>query len=117
MFRNEQYEHGLRSAKWMERNGGSFASALALSYYKADLGNAKALYEGFPHIFQMKEFELVKKDYKVLVTFEQYVVVTANSAENARDVVNQMYRDGSIDLDPSPQFACEECDVVEAENV
>jgi len=115
MFTTEQYEHGIRSANWMERNGGSFASALALSYYRADLGNARVLYEGFPHIFQMEEFK-VRKDYKVLVTFEQYVVVTANSAENAKDVVNRMYLDGDIDLDSNPSFACEECDVVEAEN-
>lgn len=117
MFTNEQYDHGLRSAQWMERNGGSFASNLAKAYYRADRGHAKVLYENFPHIFAMEEFKTIKKHYKVLITLTQYRVVTAESAEQARQVANQEYMDGKIDLDAYPEFSCEECDALEGQNV
>lgn len=116
MFTSEQYDHGFRSAQWMEKNGGSFASNLAKAYYRADLGHAKVLYENFPHIFALDEFKAVKKHYKVLITLTQYRVVTAESAEKAREVANQEYMDGKIDIDAYPEFSCEECDALEGQN-
>jgi hypothetical protein len=52
-----------------------------------------------------------------LITLSQYRVVTAENAEQAREVANREYMDGTIDLDAYPEFACEECDVLEGQNV
>lgn len=116
MFTVEQHDHGFRSAQWMEKNGGSFASNLAKAYYRADWGHAKILYENFPHIFALPEFKTIKKHYKVLITLNQYRVVTAESAEQAREVASQEYMDGKIDIDAFPEFSCEECDALEGKN-
>lgn len=112
MFTDEQYDHGLRSAQYMERNGGSFASNLAKAYYRADRGHARVLYENFPHIFALPEFKAVMKEYSVLITLTEYRTITAETAEQAKEIATQQYMNGKIELFSFPEFSCEECDEV-----
>lgn len=56
MFTNKQYTQGHRSAQLLPEKGG-FADALAKAYFRADMTNARRLYEAFPEYFQLVEVE------------------------------------------------------------
>lgn len=63
-FTQCQYWQGHRSAKMMENQGG-FCYHLAQSYYKADMSNARRLYEAFPDLFTQSAFQTWKGEDRV----------------------------------------------------
>ena len=55
--------------------------------------------------------------YRVLIVSEEYREVEAQNAEMAREVCYQKYMNNEYELGEMPSFLCEECDIVEEENV
>jgi len=51
--------------------------------------------------------------YSVLITINQYVEADGETAEDAEINAWKSYRRGEIEIDESPIFVCEECDLVE----
>ena len=50
--------------------------------------------------------------YQVLIVSEEYRVVEANNAEEAKAVCLAKYCNNEYDLDRSPSFLCEEADLL-----
>lgn len=51
------------------------------------------------------------KTYSVLMTTSQYVLVKADSAQEASQTAWLEYRKGMHPISEYPEFTCEECDV------
>jgi hypothetical protein len=55
--------------------------------------------------------------YTVLITCQEYVEVEADNHVDAEWKAYEAYKNGELEVDPYFQFVCEECDLVEDENV
>jgi hypothetical protein len=51
--------------------------------------------------------------YNVLITINQYVEISAVTPKDAEMEAYRAYRRGEIEIEESPIFVCEECDLVE----
>jgi hypothetical protein len=53
--------------------------------------------------------------YNVLAETKEYFEIDANNANDAAMKALYMWRSGEIVVDNSPEFICEECDLIEEE--